>query len=120
MGVGNGLILGYLMYRSGLVPRGLATLGLIGGRPIVISGIAILFGAFDSGSLWQGLATVAESFWELVGIYLTVEDFKQDSPVFAQSHPREDNAGAQTTAVAVPATQQECGGHTCASRHQTP
>src|ERR671938_881088 len=28
---GNGLILGYLMYRSGLVPRRMAWLGLIGG-----------------------------------------------------------------------------------------
>jgi hypothetical protein len=31
VGVGNGLILGYLRYRSGLVPRGMAMLGLIGG-----------------------------------------------------------------------------------------
>lgn len=29
--LGNGLLLGYLMYTSGLVPRGLALLGLIGG-----------------------------------------------------------------------------------------
>jgi hypothetical protein len=29
VGIGNGLLLGYLMYRSGLVPRGLAVLGLI-------------------------------------------------------------------------------------------
>jgi Domain of unknown function (DUF4386) len=32
VGIGNGLLLGYLMYRSGLVPRGMAMLGLIGGR----------------------------------------------------------------------------------------
>ena len=32
VGIGNGLLLGYLMYRSGLVPRQLAWLGLIGGR----------------------------------------------------------------------------------------
>ena len=31
VGIGNGLILGYLMYRSGLMPRGLALLGMIGG-----------------------------------------------------------------------------------------
>src|SRR5215207_5929932 len=31
VGVGNGLILGYLMYTSALVPRGMAVLGLIGG-----------------------------------------------------------------------------------------
>ena len=49
-GFGNGLLLGYLMYKSGLVPRGLAMLGLIGGPLIFASGIAILFGAFKDGS----------------------------------------------------------------------
>ena len=34
-GLGNGLLLGYLMYRSGLVPRPWAVLGLIGGTCIV-------------------------------------------------------------------------------------
>jgi hypothetical protein len=37
VGVGNGLILGYLMYRSGLVPRGMAMLGLIAG-PVLCAG----------------------------------------------------------------------------------
>ena len=32
VGWGNGLILGYLMYRSGLVPRRMTWLGLVGGR----------------------------------------------------------------------------------------
>jgi len=32
VGWGNGLILAYLMYRSGLIPRRLALLGLVGGR----------------------------------------------------------------------------------------
>ena len=48
-GFGNGLLLGYLMYKSGLVPRGMAMLGLIGGPLIFASGIAILFGAFKNG-----------------------------------------------------------------------
>jgi len=38
VGWGNGLILGYLMYRSGLVPRKMAWLGLVGGPLIIISG----------------------------------------------------------------------------------
>jgi hypothetical protein len=37
VGVGNGLILGYLMYRPGLVPRGMAMLGLIGGPLIIVA-----------------------------------------------------------------------------------
>ena len=35
-GIANGMILGYLMYRSGLVPRGMAMLGLIGGPLVVL------------------------------------------------------------------------------------
>ena len=38
VGIGNGLILGYLFYRSGLVPRGMAMLGLIGGPLICLAG----------------------------------------------------------------------------------
>jgi hypothetical protein len=38
VGIGNGLILGYLMYKSRLVPRGMAMLGLIGGPLVSISG----------------------------------------------------------------------------------
>jgi hypothetical protein len=43
VGWGNGLILGYLMYGSRLVPRRMAMLGLIGGPLIILSGIGVLF-----------------------------------------------------------------------------
>jgi hypothetical protein len=77
VGVGNGLLLGYLMYRSGLVPRNLAILGLVGGAGISLSGVAVLFGLTDSGSPVQLAAAVPEFFWELgLGIYLIVWGFK--------------------------------------------
>ena len=77
VGIGNGLILGYLMYRSALVPRRLAVLGMIGGALICASGVAVLFGAFDKGSLPQGIATIPEFIWELaLGIYLFVKGFR--------------------------------------------
>jgi hypothetical protein len=77
VGVGNGLILGWLMYRSGLVPRGMALLGLIGGSLIIASGIGVLLGAFEAGSAPQIIATAPEFVWELsLGIYLTVKGFK--------------------------------------------
>ena len=41
VGWGNGLILGYMMYRTQLVPRPWPWLGLIGGPLLIISGIAI-------------------------------------------------------------------------------
>ncbi|MEA2485760.1 MAG: hypothetical protein QOD46_871, partial [Actinomycetota bacterium] len=79
-GVGNGMLLGYLMYRSDLVPRKLAILGLVGGPLIVAAFVAVLFGVFDAGSSWQGIATAPEFLWELsLGIYLTVKGFKPAS-----------------------------------------
>jgi hypothetical protein len=84
VGIGNGLLLGYLMYRSGLVPRGMAVLGLIGGPLIVISGVLVVFGVFDQGGLGQGIATIPEFFWELsLGIYLLVKGFRAGSPLLA-------------------------------------
>jgi len=83
VGIGNGLVLGYLMYRSGLVPRGMAMLGLVGGPLLIASGTAILFGVLEAGSAWQLIATIPEFFWELsLGIYLVVKGFKP-SPITA-------------------------------------
>ena len=86
-GLGTGLMLGYLMYKSGLMPRGLALLGLIGGPLVMASGIAVLFGVFKAGSAGQFFATIPEILWELsVGIYLTVKGFKP-SPLDAGDTP---------------------------------
>ncbi len=77
VGVGNGLILGYLMYTSRLVPRGMALLGLIGGPLIIASGVGVLFGVIEAGSVWQLIATIPEFLWELfvLGIWLIVRGF---------------------------------------------
>ena len=81
VGFGNGLLLGYLMYTSGLVPRRMALLGLIGGPLIIASGIAVLFDVFQQGGTGQSIATIPEFLWELsLGIYLTVKGFKP-SPI---------------------------------------
>jgi hypothetical protein len=76
VGVGNGLILGYLMYRSALVPRAMAVLGLVGGPLIMASGIAVILGVIEQGGPLQTIAVVPEFFWELsLGIWLTVRGF---------------------------------------------
>src|SRR3954467_6361737 len=65
VGWGNGLILGYLMYRSGLVPRKMTWLGLVGGPLIIVSGTLVMFGAADASGPLQGIATIPEALWEL-------------------------------------------------------
>jgi Domain of unknown function (DUF4386) len=87
VGIGNGLILGYLMYRSGLVPRGMALLGLIAGPILCAAGIGVLFNVFEPGSAPQVIATAPEFVWELsLGIYLMVKGFKP-SPITAETTP---------------------------------
>jgi hypothetical protein len=44
VGIANGLLLGYLMYRSEPVPRSMATPGLVGGPLVCVTGVAVLFG----------------------------------------------------------------------------
>jgi hypothetical protein len=75
--IGNGLILGYLMLRSGLVPRRLAQLGLVGGTLALTTAILVLFGAYDQTSGPSFVLTLPEAVWELsLGIYLIAKGFK--------------------------------------------
>jgi hypothetical protein len=102
VGIGNGLILGYLMYRSGLVPRRMAMLGLVGGPLICLSGMAVLFDVIEPGSVGQGIATIPEFVWELsLGIYLTVRGFKAPTSASAETQPQLDD-GPLVPAIATP------------------
>ena len=86
VGVGNGLILGYLMYRSGLMPRQLAMFGLVGGPLVCLSGIAAMSGAFEPSGGVQFVFTIPEIIWEAsIGIYLTFKGFKTSAPVLNES-----------------------------------
>ena len=97
VGWGNGLILGYLMYASGLVPRSLTWLGLVGGPLIIVSGVAVMFGGGHPHEWYQGIATIPEALWELaLGIYTLiwgfrrvpiVEEYDRGVPVRARPEP---------------------------------
>jgi len=87
VGWGNGLILGYLMYKSQLVPRQWCWLGLIGGPLIIITGTAVMFtGNNPSNSLHslQSILTIPEFAWELfLGVYCTIWGFRRESPTLS-------------------------------------
>jgi hypothetical protein len=99
-GLGNGLLLGYLMYRSELVPRRMALLGLIGGPLLLVSCTAVLFGAFTQTSGVAGVLTVPEFLWELsLGIYLIAKGFKTSAPILG-TRPTTANGEVLTPVVA--------------------
>jgi Domain of unknown function (DUF4386) len=77
VGVGNGLILGWLMYKSELVPRKLAMIGLIGGPLLLIAAFLVLFDVIEGGKTVQGLMSLPEAIWELgIGVYLIVKGYR--------------------------------------------
>jgi Domain of unknown function (DUF4386) len=76
-GIGTGLMLGWLMYRSGLVSPRVALLGVIGGPLLAASGVAVLLGAIAPQSAPQSIATVPEVLWEaFLGLWLTFKGFR--------------------------------------------
>jgi hypothetical protein len=98
VGLGNGLILGYMMYRTGLVPRRAAWIGMVGGPVLSLIGIVVLLGGNDPSSglhSLQGIATIPEAAWELfLGVYCTVWGFRKDAPVLSAADEPEAAAPA--------------------------
>ncbi len=81
-GFGNGILLGSLMYRSGLVPAPWAVFGMIAGTIAFASATAVLFGAYEQVSQVSFLFTVPEIVWELfLSVYLTFFGFRP-TPIF--------------------------------------
>jgi hypothetical protein len=86
VGWGNGLILGYMMYRTQLVPRPWTWLGLVGGPLIIISGTIVMFGGNPADATIKGPASIPEALWELfLGVYCTIWGFRRDAPILSES-----------------------------------
>ncbi|HEX6130336.1 MAG TPA: DUF4386 domain-containing protein [Actinomycetota bacterium] len=97
VGFGNGLILGLLMYRSGLVPRRMAMLGLVGGPMLIASFVLQLFGVYENGSGLSFLMALPEIAWEAsLGIYAAWKGFRP-SPITRTVDVRE--AAAEPSVV---------------------
>ena len=78
---GNGLILGYLIYKSGLAPRRMAWLGMIGGPLLLFGNFGVLFDWWDQTGL-VSLLVIPEFIWEaFLGIYCAIWGFRKDSPI---------------------------------------
>jgi hypothetical protein len=85
--LGNGLLLGYAMLRSGLLPRRLAMIGLVGGSLCLVNSVGVLFGGWQQMSSTGGLLSFAEIIWEggVLGVYLIVKGFRD--PAAAPEEP---------------------------------
>ena len=98
----NAILLGYLMYRSRLVPRLIPTLGLVGGPLLISSAVGTMFGVNDAVSVWSGVALLPIFFWELfLGLWMTFKGFQRSAPLMVEAAA--EAAHPDRSATAVPA-----------------
>jgi hypothetical protein len=72
----NDLLLGYLLYKSRLVPRALSLIGLVGGPLLIVGYIAVLFGLIGQHAPLAGLSALPVALFEFsLGVWLTVKGF---------------------------------------------
>jgi hypothetical protein len=72
------------MYRSGLVPRVIPAIGLVGAPLLLASDIAIFCGVYEQGTSLAGLAALPIAAWErALGVWLAVKGFRP-APLLAQ------------------------------------
>ena len=65
------------MHRSGLVPRWIAVLGLVGGPLVLVSSTAVLFSLYEQVSAVAGLAALPVTAWEMsLAGYLIAKGFR--------------------------------------------
>lgn len=73
----NDVLLGTLLYRSRLVPRGLSLVGIVGGPILLIGYFGVMFGLVQRISPVAGLSAVPVALFECsLGFYLVVNGFK--------------------------------------------
>jgi hypothetical protein len=72
----NDLLLGFLLYKSRLVPRALSLIGIVGGPVLIVGYIAVMFGLVGQHAPLAGLSALPVFLFELsLGVWLTVKGF---------------------------------------------
>lgn len=73
-------LLGYMLYKSRLVPRRLSIIGMVGAPPLVVGYLAILFGGIAQHGVLAGLSALLVAVFEFsLGIWLIVKGFNPDA-----------------------------------------
>ena len=84
MPVACDLLLGYVLYRSGLVPRILPIVAFVGAPLLLASDIAVFFGVYANVSPLAALAALPVAAFEFsLGVWLVVKGFSPSSTLMA-------------------------------------
>lgn len=70
------LLLGFLLYKSRLVPRVIAVIGIVGGPVLIVGYLTVMFGLFGRLDLFPALSAVPVALFEFsLGVWLVVKGF---------------------------------------------
>jgi hypothetical protein len=85
----NDLLLGFLLYKSRLVPRALSMIGIVGGPILVASYLAVMFGLVGQHTSLANLSALPVALFELsLGIWLTVVGFNRSAITTLSEKPQ--------------------------------
>lgn len=74
------LLLGYMLYKSRLVPRRLSVIGIVGGPVLLVGYLLVMFGAIDQHGGVAGLSALLVAVFEFsLGIWLIVKGFDTEA-----------------------------------------
>lgn len=78
----NDLLLGFLLYKSRLVPRALALVGIVGGPLLIVGFISVMFGFIGRFDSMAALSAVPVALFEFsLGVWLVVKGFNPAAPL---------------------------------------
>jgi hypothetical protein len=70
------ILLGVMLYKSRLVPRSIATIGIIGGPVLLVGYFSILFGFIEQRGSIAGLSAIFVALFEFtLGLWLVTKGF---------------------------------------------
>src|SRR4249919_1804655 len=93
----NAFLLGWIMYKSRLVPRAIPVIGLIGAPLFTSWIIGYVMGVTEAGTAWHTIAVAPIFIWELsLGLWMTFKGFRKDAPLMVE-------AAGETASTAGPA-----------------
>ena len=101
----NALLLGYVLYRSRLVPRAIPAMGLIGAPLFLALAGASILGLNQQASLASGIAVIPIFFWELsLGLWLAFKGFRHEAVAALASGTSDAKASVAANSSAIATT----------------